>query len=204
MSINVKITVADPSVVIRSGIIAVLKRQTAFRTELCEIEDMDALRQGLAHQSPDILLVNPASVGMYPLHQIRKDAGRSDMKCVALQTFLTDAGGLKGFDETISIYDSAETICDKLARLMNDDEQDRKHESLSQREKEVIACVIKGMTNKQIADHLYISAHTVITHRRNISTKLGIHSSAGLAIYAIVNKLVELNDVRDTVQDEEE
>ena len=48
-----------------------------------------------------------------------------------------------------------------------------------------------------IADRLCLSIHTIITHRRNIARKLQIHSSAGLTIYAIVNKLVELGDIKD-------
>ena len=52
------------------------------------------------------------------------------------------------------------------------------------------------MTNKEIADHLFISINTVLTHRKNISRKLNIHSIAGLTIYAIVNKLVNLEDVK--------
>jgi DNA-binding NarL/FixJ family response regulator len=55
---------------------------------------------------------------------------------------------------------------------------------------------VKGMTNKEIAEQLYLSIHTVITHRRNISKKLQIHSAAGLTIYAIVNKLVEIGEVK--------
>ncbi len=74
-----------------------------------------------------------------------------------------------------------------------------KPEPLSTREKEIIVCVVKGMTNKQIADALCISAHTVITHRRNIAAKLQIHSAAGLTIYAIVNKLVELSEIKETL-----
>ena len=69
-------------------------------------------------------------------------------------------------------------------------------EVLSGREKEIIACVVKGMTNKETADALCLSVHTVITHRRNIARKLQIHSPAGLTIYAIVNKLVELSDIK--------
>ena len=63
-------------------------------------------------------------------------------------------------------------------------------------EKEIIGCVVRGMTNKEIAEQLFISVHTVITHRRNITRKLQIHSAAGLTIYAIVNKLVELSEVK--------
>lgn len=69
-------------------------------------------------------------------------------------------------------------------------------DTLSEREKEVIVCVVKGLSNKEIAEHLFISVNTVMTHRRNISRKLQIHSPAGLTIYAIVNGLINLEDVK--------
>ncbi len=69
-------------------------------------------------------------------------------------------------------------------------------DALSDREKEVIVCVVKGLSNKEIAEQLYISVNTVMTHRRNISRKLQIHSPAGLTIYAIVNGLINLEDVK--------
>lgn len=69
-------------------------------------------------------------------------------------------------------------------------------ESLSTREKEIIVCIAKGMSNKEIADSLNLSVHTVTTHRRNLSAKLQIHSPAGLTIYAIVNKLIILRDIQ--------
>ena len=64
-------------------------------------------------------------------------------------------------------------------------------DALSQREREIIICLVQGMTNKEIATHLYISTNTVITHRQNIARKLQIHSVAGLPIYAIANHLVD-------------
>lgn len=71
-----------------------------------------------------------------------------------------------------------------------------KPETLSQREKEIVSCVAKGLTNKEIAEILFLSVHTVATHRRNISSKLQIHTPAGLTIYAIINKLVKLEDIK--------
>lgn len=88
-----------------------------------------------------------------------------------------------------------------VERLAATGPRSAKPEPLSTREKEIIVCVVKGMTNKQIADALCISAHTVITHRRNIAAKLQIHSAAGLTIYAIVNKLVELSEIKETITD---
>lgn len=69
-------------------------------------------------------------------------------------------------------------------------------DALSDRERDVIVCVVQGMQNKEIADHLCISVNTVITHRRNIARKLQIHSPAGLTIYAIVNGLVDISSVK--------
>ena len=74
---------------------------------------------------------------------------------------------------------------------------DARQESLSEREKEIITCVAKGMSTKEIADKLFISVHTVTTHRRNISSKLQIHSAAGLTIYAIVNGLLSMEEIRN-------
>lgn len=70
-----------------------------------------------------------------------------------------------------------------------------KLEVLSDREKDIVVCVAKGMNNKEIADYLFLSVHTVTTHRRNISNKLQIHTTAGLIIYAIANKLVNIEDI---------
>lgn len=67
---------------------------------------------------------------------------------------------------------------------------------LTDREKEVVACVARGMSNKEIADALFLSIHTITTYRRNIASKLQIHSSAGLAIYAILNNLIDISDVK--------
>ncbi len=75
-------------------------------------------------------------------------------------------------------------------------EKEAEQDVLSAREREIIACVVKGMTNKETADALCLSVHTVITHRRNIARKLQIHSPAGLTIYAIVNKLVDISEIK--------
>ena len=66
-------------------------------------------------------------------------------------------------------------------------------EELSDRERDVLIQVVRGLSNKEIADVLCISMHTVVSHRKHITKKLNIHSTAGLTIYAIVNHLIDLN-----------
>lgn len=68
-------------------------------------------------------------------------------------------------------------------------------EELSDRERDVLIQVVRGLSNKEIANVLFISTHTVISHRKNITRKLNIHSTAGLTVYAIVNHLVDLNSL---------
>ena len=81
-----------------------------------------------------------------------------------------------------------------ISRMINS--QSATTEALSDREKDVVVSLVQGMSNKEIAEHLFISTNTVITHRRNIARKLQIHSPAGLTIYAIVNNLIDISAVK--------
>ena len=152
---------------------------TALNVDILEIGDISQLAAQLSRHRPDVLIVNPASLGLCTPQQLRAQTGCEGMRCVALQLAMTDAATLGAYDEVLSIYDSEDCV--------------------SVREREIVVCIVKGMSNKQIADTLCISTHTVITHRRNIVAKLQIHSPAGLTIYAIVNKLVDLSEIRDTI-----
>ena len=93
--------------------------------------------------------------------------------------------------------DDISTLSDKILppEILKNNTQEEK-ETLSAREKEIVSLVVKGFTNQEIADKLYLSIHTVITHRRNIAKKLEIHSATGLTIYAIVNKIVDLSEIK--------
>ena len=84
---------------------------------------------------------------------------------------------------------------DAMPEEENDDESDSLLESMTEREKDILRCVACGMQNKEIAEKLFISINTVTTYRRNISAKLNIHSAAGLTVFAILHRLVDINDI---------
>lgn len=67
--------------------------------------------------------------------------------------------------------------------------------NLSEREQDILREIALGKTNKEIADNLFISAHTVITHRKNITRKLGIKTVSGLTVYAILNKIIQMDEM---------
>jgi DNA-binding NarL/FixJ family response regulator len=64
---------------------------------------------------------------------------------------------------------------------------------LTERETEIIKLIAEGLTNIQIADYLFLSAHTINTHRKNIMSKLGVRNTAGIVMYAVKTELVYPN-----------
>jgi DNA-binding NarL/FixJ family response regulator len=190
MNSQVKILIAEPSVIVRRGVVEILRGLDKRHVEVFEVGAAEHLRDSLAWHRPDILIISPSLVGPYHLRQLKKDGGT--MKFVALTTSLADQSLSGEFDEVVSLYDSVEQITGRLTALVSDTPPE-KEEPLSPREREVVVCVVRGLSNKQIAERLRLSTHTVTTHRRNIASKLGIRSTAGLTIYAIVNKLIELD-----------
>jgi DNA-binding NarL/FixJ family response regulator len=99
---------------------------------------------------------------------------------------------------TIDTSNSKEEILYKIqdlleARPFNSGESEP--DDLSPREKTILRLVSLGYTNKHIAEELFLSAHTVITHRKNISHKLGIKSVSALTVYAIVNNIITIEEV---------
>lgn len=196
---NIKIVIAENSLILRSGISAVLKRLSDYTFSINEVSNMDAFMLFSRLHRPEIAIINPLFLGGVSIANYKRD--NPDTKVVALVSGYFDNKTLADFDGSISIFDDLDTVNDTISSVLHIEEDDDniETEQLSQREKEIIGCVVKCLTNKAIAEKLSISIHTVITHRRNISKKLQIHSSAGLAIYAIVNKIVEIQDIKSGI-----
>lgn len=195
---TIRIAIAENSVIIRSGLALALKRLPNLKVQSIELISVEALNDCLRSQYPDILVVNPAFGDYFDVARFREEMAGKSIRLVALVSSFTDGALLGKYDESFSIFDDLNVLATKVSRLQDirPEEEVDGQEALSQREKEIVICVVKGMTNKEMAENLFLSIHTVITHRRNISRKLQIHSAAGLTIYAIVNKLVELSDVK--------
>ena len=195
----IRIAIAETSVIIRGGLTAALKRLPNVKVQPIELLSIEALHDCVRTQCPDMLIVNPAFGDYFDIGKFREETSGKKIRVIALVTSFVDASLLSKYDESISIFDDLERLSKKISGLLNvpsEEEDLENQDALSQREKEIVICVVKGMTNKEIAEKLFLSIHTVITHRRNISKKLQIHSAAGLTIYAILNKLVTLNDVK--------
>jgi DNA-binding CsgD family transcriptional regulator len=195
---QLKVAIVEPSVIIRSGISVVLKRTPGYRIQSIEIVSLESISRYISIQKPDLLIINPTFWGYFDVSKIKDKIETSKIKCIALVYSTVDVNLLRSYDETLSIYDTVDQLKEKLDKLfmINLNDSSEEQNTLSAREKEIIIGVGKGLTNKEIAQSLFLSTHTVISHRKNIARKLEIHTPAGLTIYAIVNKLIELDDVK--------
>ena len=107
-----------------------------------------------------------------------------------------------GFKESDTIYQDEEqdSIMKKLKTIHTTQKDFNsksvgKTKNLSARETNILRFVALGYTNKEIADKLFLSSHTVITHRKNISAKLGIKTIAGFTVYALLNNIILPNEI---------
>lgn len=101
------------------------------------------------------------------------------------------------FSEIVLLSDSKSTVHEKFKKILNSTNAAQvAHQAqvLSEREAQILKDVALGLSNKEIADKNFISPHTVITHRKNITKKLGIKTVSGLTIYAILNKLIGIDE----------
>lgn len=104
---------------------------------------------------------------------------------------------------TLNIYQDEKTLVKSILRMherghhkgCNHPHTSPIEHELSAREIEVLVLITKGLINKEIAEKLNISLTTVISHRKNITEKLGIKSVPGLTIYAVMNGYVEADSI---------
>lgn len=114
---------------------------------------------------------------------------------------LTDCDQVEISDAIISTAQSEQFFCGKILSQVVQSADEAMPPSeyvcagirISARESEIIRLVAEGLTNKEIADRLFLSAHTVTTHRKNIMAKLGVNNTAGLVLFAIRNNIVTPN-----------
>ncbi len=186
-----RIAIVEPSVIIAQGVASIL----AASGEVDVVAIYPTLRayaDRLNVKDVEVVIVgSQVAVGA----QLRSEL--QGVAVVLLSTTVVDEDVLRQVDGVINIYDDEATLMRKLRMAVEQGETNPYSDShdLSERERDVLILVAKGMANKEIADRLNISIHTVMSHRKNITHKTGIKSVAGLTVYALLNNLLDQSDV---------
>lgn len=191
-----QIVVADNSAVVRHGIMTLLRQCHGLDCDISEVTTIEQLQAIAATHNNVIVIINPLLGHQMDMAQLRLQS--DGVQLVALISTVVGHQHLAGYDARITIEDSADDIAHKLRQLI--DRHNQPHHSnvsLTEREKQVTLCAIRGMTNRAIAQQLGLSIHTVITHRRNINHKFKVHTTSALTISALKSGLVTLDDLPD-------
>jgi len=197
MRISGFILVID-SYLVRQGVIALLNRIHGVRV-LKEFGAKEAFLPYLESKPVDYIVIG--------LHEFQHWSGLFISKPELLEkTILLEDEHKDGLMEDVSTSDvqaslhlmeDRDSLIAKIRNLLDRRGEDPESLSmeLSPREITIVRLVSMGLTNKEIAEKLFLSAHTVMSHRKNINSKLGIKSISGLTIYAIVNNIITIEEV---------
>lgn len=191
------IAIMEPSKIIFEGLQTIICH-SSLDCRVSRMERIEELTEMMDQTPVEILIANPMQfvnlekeVKKLRKHYPTLAIAGIDFGIIHRQSMLTDI--------SFTLYDTPEQIIQSLHKLQEksrQSEQEREEDdNLSPREIEVLTCMVNGMLNKEIADQLHISVHTVVRHRKNITLKTGIRSQSGLTIYAISKKIVSIEDI---------
>jgi DNA-binding CsgD family transcriptional regulator len=191
---TLSVIIAEISPLARLGIIGILN-SLGYPLTIKEVIHADKLLQVLHKDQKQILIISSSFINAASPEVLQKVLIKKEHAAkVLIRDTCLPLKSLAGFDEIIDPEDHEKVITRKLEKLIAILSASGRivvqNDEISDREKEVLQLVALGLTNKEIAEKLFISSHTVITHRKNITSKLGIKTIAGLTVYAVIHKLI--------------
>lgn len=195
--VDIKVVILSDSQIINRGICDMLKESSHFTVRaICT--DIEQLVISVQRSRANMIIVAPHMMPLQQKHIIEKQF--ANLAIVACVYQYIEQSYLKSFDGIIDINDNLRKIENILqsahtSKHIQSNDNSEEVEGLSEREKEVLIAIAKGLQNKEVANLLNISVNTAITHRRNIILKTGIKSVAGLTVYALMNNMIEESDI---------
>jgi DNA-binding NarL/FixJ family response regulator len=218
----IKLAVADSSVLVREGFRALLADQTDF-TFVVEVDNSTTLKDKIRLFKPDVLILDFNSISL-PIAELKTLLRQfKNLKVLAITNLISKNEIKAALDTGICSYllkdcDKEEIkeaihqtskgerfLCGKIADILLSPSEITVNPAylkniscegfgITEREMDIIRLVAEGLSNKQIADKLFLSTHTVNTHRKNIMSKLGVNNTAGVVLFAVKNNILEPNN----------
>ena len=208
---TIRILLADDHTVVRKGLRLLLENQAGFEV----VADASDGREAVAmaeRLTPDVVVMDVAMPVLNGIEAARQITAKQPQAAVVFLSMHSDEGyvlkALKAGARAYILKDSAEhdlihavtavsegkaffspaiskMLVEDYVRQMRDRQVEDSFELLTTREREVLQLLAEGKSNKDAAAILFLSPHTVETHRGNILQKLNLHSGAELTLYAI-------------------
>ncbi len=208
----IDILIANNNQIAAEGLKTILQSKLGNRV-LGIVNSFDDLKTQSKRYFPDIVVIDfqPDSFGVNTIKEIKKiykdtkilaitDALPTTTIHTALKNgvdsyLLSDCDKPEIMEAIADTYAGKQFYCGLVIDILSDKNETEAHGcsgiSLSEREIEIIKLISDGCTNKEIADQLFLSTHTVNTHRKNIMNKLGIKNTAGIVIYAVKENIIK-------------
>ncbi|MCG8309177.1 MAG: response regulator transcription factor [Cytophagales bacterium] len=209
---KIKVVVAAKQFLYRLGIKTIVN-VIGVETELLEANSYEnTLNSLFQHEDVDFLIINEDLIPMpkkYHLDEIRKKRPAMDVMlleddmlndCFCCKLMVLGGKDVENCpcSDFVTNMESQKEIVKRFQDFFFNsirNSNTKPFVNLSEREIEVLKSVAHGLSNKEIAYKLHISTNTVITHRKNLTDKLGIKTIAGLTVYAITNNIINPEDV---------
>lgn len=215
MKSETSVGIANGFDLVRAGLVHYFHSVSSFEF-LWSAESPESLFGQLHATIPDFLVIDPSSEGfsIADLEKIRKEypqikllliSGSIDrkilsesMKLGVAHFVLNECSREEMLDACNHLLEGKDFMCGKIVDFLASPAGALRRKncegvSLSERELDVLRLIAEGYSNKQMADILFLSQHTINTHRKNIMSKLNINNTAGLVMFAVKENLLDRN-----------
>jgi DNA-binding NarL/FixJ family response regulator len=217
-----KIIIAVDQFLVAEGLKSLISTESSFNL-LGVLSDKETLLKTVVSENPDVIVIDHTcdAFGLNEVKQIKTISPSTGLLAITpgqSRTFYLDSmqAGIKSFlmrccdrEEIVTAINSTakgeQFYCSKVLDIVVRTEENSDNPTssngtltceginISEREEEIIRLIAEGNSNKEIADKLFLSPHTVNTHRKNIMSKLGVNNTAGIVIFAIKEQIISPN-----------
>jgi DNA-binding NarL/FixJ family response regulator len=216
----IHVFIADKSIIAIEGLKALIGKHSQFQIKATAL-DITAFDSMTNNVEEGVVVFDPVALG-FSIDMLKlKMQEHPQLKWLAISQLVFPlelkkyiATGVQGFllkecdeqeivEALVAVNSGSQFLCGQIAEklahfsedgtLANFKKMNCAGIEISSREIEIIKYITEGYSNKEIADKLFLSLHTVNTHRKNIMNKLGINNTAGLVMFAIKNELFNPN-----------